>query len=93
MIVVFKDYKIFTKKSNRTFIILELVISAFILSFYILIINMFLLDIINFLFYLESTAEKFTVNRNIASCLSVYHNEHLCNQLFKEKMPNENKNI
>jgi hypothetical protein len=92
MIVVFKDYKIFEKNSNRAFAILESVISVLILSFYILTINMFLLDVINFLFHLKIIAENFTVNRNVTSCLSVYHNEDLCNQLFKEKMPDEKKN-
>lgn len=92
MIVVFKDYKNFEKNSNRAFVILESVISVLILSFYILTINMFLLDEINFLFHLEIIAENFNVNRNITSCLSVYHNEALCNQIFKEKMLNENKN-
>lgn len=92
MVVVFKDYKVFAKKPKQAFIILESVISILILSFYILTINMFLLDVINFLFYLEFIAENFNVNRNITSCLSVYHNEALCNQIFKEKMLNENKN-
>ena len=92
MLVVFKDYKIFRKNSDLSFIILESLISILILSFYILTINMFLLDVINFLFRLEFIAENFNVNRNITSCLYVYHNEDLCNQIFKEKMPNEKQN-
>lgn len=93
MIVTLKNYKVFGARSHRGFIILELIIAMLILNFYILIINTFLLDVIKFLAYLEFTTKNFIINRNVNSCLSVYHNEDLCNRLFAQKISNENKNI
>lgn len=64
--------------NNKAFTILGAIISILILSFCMLSINIFLLQLSNYLRYLQVQHKDFNIKRSMNSCLAAGYEKDIC---------------
>lgn len=77
---------------SKAFTIWESIIAILILSFCVLSVNTFLLDMAYYVYNLKSIAKISTLTTNVAACFFAYNNEAVCTLIFN-KLSNITSNV
>lgn len=69
---------------NKSFTIMGSILSMLILSFCALSLNMFLLEMSSYLFYLQFQYKSFNIKRSLNSCFASGYGEDICDQYISK---------